>query len=572
MDFIPAGPKGPHRPQPPTAPTTDQGPVKKVPVGQKQIPPGKPMERKSLDEWKINPFYATPILTKPSTPAKDEYQRSDAKEQVLAMLSTMEPDVNGELIHRVSAERKAEMAERIARVQKTLGKEPVQKAFESGALLLDLDDKPPAVDVTLNYVMALALKVRRAQDEIRAGISADRDNVEAWKKGLKLFSRVQDAWHELYPVVMDICTHEPLAFEAPIVPLERSQSTDSDDSGVGDLMGFDDPWDQPQILPSPQPVSLPPAAEARISELERKLDDTLDHLQHERSMSERLQESQKKIEALAIANQQVTYQYGVLQKEIEVLRKQPSGANPGDLRKAELKINQLSQKNSELNRQLDWEQDILKQRDSQIAQLESSLLQQDVKLREISSSKEIERKQFVHEKQVLETRVNELEQNLSQQTSQLSSLFTEVTELKETNQKLIRKLNRKDEEISSQQVLLDSVTQELTTTKESIQAESKGFSELQRQLSLKASEYESLQNDYQALVDSKQQLERARDQDRSQHKLKVEELTDKLSLVEKDKEQLSLSLDESRGRVQDLDEKVKELEKARGILIQELPS
>ena len=377
------------------------------------------MERKPLDEWKIDPHYATPILTRPSNPLKDEYQASDVKERVLAMLSTMEPDVNRQLIHRVSTERQAEMAERVTRVQKALGKETVQKAFEAETLLLDLDDAPPAIDITLNYVMALALRIQRAQDDIRAGINADRTNIEAWKKGLKLFSQLQDAWRELYPVVTDICTHEPLAFEIPKAPLERAPSQDSLDSGVGDLIDLDDPWSQSQTLVSPQPVSLPPAAEARISDLERQLGDTLDHLRHERAMGDRLQESQRKVEVLTRANQQITHQYTQLQKEVETLRKKPQDANPEALKRAEQQLSELTTENSTLKKQLAEVKETLKLKDSEIAQQKVELMQKDVDIREAHSLREIGERQFVNDKSTKAAELEKERDKLQQDVNRL---------------------------------------------------------------------------------------------------------------------------------------------------------
>ena len=480
MDFIPAGPSGPHRPQQPTTSISEQGSVQQVPVG-KQIPSGQPLERKPLDEWKIDSFSSTPIIAKPSSTVKPEYQGVDAKERVLAMLAQMEPDAGASLVHRVSSERQQEMAERIARIQNSLDKESVRKAFDSGALLLDLADKTP--DITLNYVMALALKIQRAQDDIRAGINADPTNVRAWKDNLALFSQLQDAWHELHPIVTDLCTYDPLAFEMPKVPLKRSQSLVSEDSGVGDLIDLEDsdPWNQPQPLITPQPATLPPATEARISELERQLGDTIDHLRHERSMSDRLQESQEKVEALTLGNQQLVHQYSGLQKEVETLRKRPLKANRAVLQKAGQQLSSLANENSNLKKQLDHEKEKLRLNEEEFAQ------QAIIKDQLEADTKEFERK-------VLEAR--ELHQKELDARDEAVKLLKNDVELKTANyekekqevEKLQRALEEKQRELdkaeaqfkADKQILLTAHKKEISKKQEAFDELTERFERLQQ--------------------------------------------------------------------------------------------
>ena len=562
MDSIPKGPKGPHRPQQSPAQASVQGSVQKIPVGQKQIPPGQPVDSKPLHERKIDPFDATPVLAKPSIHAKREYLGADVKKHVMAMLGQMAPDVNAALIRRVSRERQQEMAARVAGVEKALATESVQKTLGSGALLIDLEDQGSAIDITLNYVMALALKLRDAQDDIRAEINADRSSVKAWMKGLKQYSQLQDAWLELHSVVTDICSNEPLAFEVPVAPITRTNSLDSNDSGVGDLMGLEDPWSQPQPLVSPQPVTLPPAAEARISQLEQKLGDTLEHLRHERSMSDRLQESQGKVEALTRGNQQLAHQYALLQKDVEMLRKQPKGADPEAVRKAEQRISVIAHENSELKRQLGQERESLKKQEDQITQLESALVQKSAALEEVRSSGAAERESFAREKQKLEQQISDLEQQLSEQVGKVSSLSTELTRLGKLNEELTRTVDRHQSTIASQESSLQSVTGELSAAKEELRVQEKQVSDLQKQLTTKTEEYDTLRSEHQSLIDSKQQLESLNEKDRSQHNLAITELKESLAAVVKEKEQLKVSLEESGEREEALDAKVKKLEES----------
>ena len=473
MNLTPSGPRGPQRPKQPTTLTSDQGSVQKASVG-KQIPSGQSPQRRSLDEWKIDPVNITPAIPKPSRTAVQEYQGADAKERVLEMLGQMEPDVDPSEVHRVSSERRQEMAERMAGVYKAMGSELVRKAFDSGALSPGLDDFPPDTDITLNYVMALALKIRRAQDEIRAGINADRSDLQAWLKGLKLFSQLQDAWHELHPIVTDICRCEPFAFEVPLPAPERMESQDSDDSGVGDLIDLDDPWNQPQPLVSPATVTLPPATEARISQLEQALGNTLDHLRHERVMNDRLQQSQEKVESLARSNQHLVNQYSQLRKEVEVLRSK-SGGDPEAFRKLEDQVNQLQSEKVGLMQQLTREKQALSQRNSEFVQLQRSLTDKDAEVKKARSSREIDQEKFAHNKKRSDSQIAELEETLSQQMSELSSLKSHIRELEDTNENLSHQLKIKESEISLLTSTLSDVRTELSETKEEVLSELEKF-------------------------------------------------------------------------------------------------
>ena len=601
MDFIPTGPRGPNRPHQPTSRSPDQESIQEVPVGEKQIPPWQPVERKSLDEWKIDPFNATPVIARPSGNAEQEYQGSDVKERVLAMLGEMDPDINESSVRRVSSERRQEMAERVVNVQKVLEKESIQKALNSGTLLLDLDDQLPAVDITLNYVMALALKLQRTQDDIRAAINADRGNVKAWMKGLKQFSQLQDAWRELHPIVTDICSHEPLAFEPLHIPLTRTDSQESDDSGVGDLMNFDEPWDQPQPLVSPEPISLPPAAEARISQLERQLGDTLEHLRHERTMSDRLQESQEKVAALTHDNQQLAHQYAMVQKEVEALRKQPAGAGPEALRWAEQQLSHPSHESLELIHQLEREKETLREEYQSLVESKELLESQNetdrylhkkamTELTERVSLAEQERNQLKIELDESRQREKLLNDNVKRLEQERTDIDSRVAQLTEENKKLCEDgqyvLKEKDSRIS---VLQQSINERQRERDETVSERDSRIHEMQTQLDKFTQKAEEERDDFareladfdengraqfvtklEEIEKLKQQLEEA-ETEYQRKKLKAESLhEEQLNARDKTEESLRQEISQRKEKEieekeraeqfkKDLDEKVREL-------------
>ena len=581
MDSIPSGPKGPNRSQYSTVPDPQEGSVHEVPVERKQIPSGQPPERKPLDAWDIFPWTGVaPTIAKPAIPPKEQYVGVDVRQRVLAMLDKMEPDLDVGTVRRVSEARKQEMSGRIDKIQQALGKESIQKALANDNLLLDFGDQSPSVDITLNTAMALALKLELAQQKVRAGINADRTNVSAWVSGLIVYGDLQDAWRELHNIVKDICTHEPLV-ELPVsTPKQRS---DSVDSGFGDLM---EPWDKPLLLPAPQPASFPPAAEERFRQLEAQVETqkhTLDHIQVERSMTDRLQQSQNTIDQLMRDNQGLTHQNSLLQQQVQALHEQitqqPTNVSPEEIERLKGQITRLSQENIELRDQLEQEKSRFRSRELELTHQKGLVAEKDLLLSRLQTGREEDQRIAESVRLKLTQQISDLESQLSNRDSSLLTNSSRLRELEQANEQLSRQVESQAQDIQSltsqlsdKDESLSVLSDEISDAKVKIDQLNTVILDFEEREKVAAETMQSSELQYTLLQKENEQLLAQQDVEKALHEEALVPLKESVQRLEREKDDIALAREQASRELADVRLKETDLEQRNHKSIEEKDS
>ena len=293
--------------------TSSKGDVQTVAVNEKQIPRGIPPEHKPLQQWDITHApLVPPKIPKPRVLNDTGLAGERVREAVLNQLKLMLPDFNKGQLQRVSDEHQAEMANRIALVQKSLGLETIRQAAKE-ELLIDLEPDSQPEDVTLNTVLTLAGQIRHAEGDVLNRVNSDNTNVEIWKKGILDFRTLQKAWKELHIVVTEICTHEPMVVlpsQTPLVPsrqaLEKPDGRDLLLTATG--------------APIPRQE-----AKQRITMLEQELAsqrEQLNQLKQSQNLNQQLKAKDEEIAALQRSELVLFGRNKRLQSEIVELKKQ----------------------------------------------------------------------------------------------------------------------------------------------------------------------------------------------------------------------------------------------------------
>ena len=473
MDLQPTkGPPGSKRTNFSTEPDSSKESVYEVSVDSNQIPSGSPLERKPLDGRDIA-LWAGPVpsLAKPA----EKYIGVNARLQVLELLQQMVPDIDIGTIRRVTQARSDEMAERVNRIKKALGREDLPKTLQNSPLLIDLDS-PEKPEITLQTAMALALQIELAQQKIRDGINADQRNVSAWVNGMLEYRELHKAWKELHSIVTDICSNEVTAYH----PLPAQPAIEIDPEV---------PWQTPIPLADPgqAPGTLPLETESRIRELELKVD----HLQSEQSLKQQLLAGQNRVAALVRESHLLAQKNAELQQEIASLRN--SSDHQAARQELRQKVNQLEQQQAERDSELAANAEKLEQISAEKAELVTQLDKKTLEVESLAQKLNVEEQiRRTQENAVRETsaKVNELHDQIralrKEKEAVRAELQTARLKLEEAQNQLTQIEEERDQlslQLQKAQTSLVEKEQEYTQNSETEQVRA---SALERELDVRS--------------------------------------------------------------------------------------